>query len=144
MKRLFVGIPLLFLLHAPLRAAQIGTLEVRVNAVRNDAGQVFVSLYDRPQGFPGREDAALRTLAVKQVAGQAVAVFEGLPYGNYAVAAYHDEDGNGRMKTVYGTIPLEGIGVSRDARGVMGPPKFEDASVTLDSEQLLIELRINY
>jgi len=67
-----------------------------------------------------------------------------LPYGNYAVAAYHDEDGNGRMKTVYGTIPLEGIGVSRDARGVMGPPKFEDASVTLDSEQLLIELRINY
>lgn len=124
-------------------ATQTGRIEVHVTA-RNDDGQVFVNLYDRAEGFPGNADKALRTERSKQVHGQAKVVFEDLPYGEYAVSAYHDEDGNGKMKTVYGTIPLEGVGVSRDAKGVMGPPKFEDAKFELDDNLVTVDVRINY
>lgn len=121
-----------------------GDIEVRVEGVRSDAGQVFVTLFDSDEGFPGAEGAGVGTLSARQVDGTAVVVFENVAYGEYAVAAYHDEDGNGKMKTVYGSIPLEGIGISRDAKGVMGPPKFKDAKFPLDSAAASVTVTIRY
>lgn len=143
MRTLLLGLILLTMV-APTGAAQSGAIEVRVTAVRNDDGQVFVSLYNQAEGFPGKEEKALQTLTAKQAGGLATVVFEGLPYGEYAVAAYHDEDGNGKMKTVYGSIPVEGVGISRDAKGVMGPPRFKDAAFELAAERLTIDVRIHY
>lgn len=130
------------LLSIVAAAGETGSLEVRVDGIRNDSGQVFVSLFNSDEGFPG--DKALQTLQTRQADGRAVVTFENLPWGEYAVAAYHDEDGNGKMKTVYGSIPLEGIGISRDAKGVMGPPKFKDAKVELNSAAMTIDVHIKY
>ena len=54
-----------------------------------------------------------------------------LPPGTYALGVLHDEDGNREMKTGFLGRPKEGYGASRDARGKMGPPKFEDARLAL-------------
>lgn len=143
MRSIFLGLVLNMVTATVASAAQTGSIEVRVTA-RNDDGQVFVSLYDSAEGFPGNADKALRTARAEQMDGQATVVFEDLPYGEYAVSAYHDEDGDGKMKTVYGTIPLEGVGVSRDAKGVMGPPKFADAKFELNDDRVTIDVRINY
>lgn len=119
-------------------------LEVRVTELQHDEGQVFVSLFDSEQGFPGGgADAARVTLSATPKSGEARVAFAGLPCGAYAVAAHHDEDGDGKMKAVYGTIPLEGVGISNDAKGIMGPPKFKDARFELapDSGPLLIVMR---
>ena len=134
----------LSLLAVAVPAADTGRIEVKVDAIRSDDGQIFVSLFNKAEGFPGAAGAAFRTLQAKQANGTATVTFEDLPYGDYAVAAHHDEDGNGRMKTVYGTLPLEGIGISRDAKGVMGPPKFADASVRLEQPVLTVNVSIRY
>lgn len=125
-------------------AGDTGRIEVRVQALRSDAGQVFVSLFNSEDGFPSGDQPPFRTRSAKQLNGEATVVFEDVPYGEYAVAAYHDEDGNGKMKTVYGTIPLEGIGISRDAKGVMGPPKFKDAKFELATGATVIAVQIKY
>lgn len=128
---------------AALAADGVGTIEVIVH-VKHDAGQVYASLINRAENFPGGDEPPFQAASAKQKDGKARIVFRNVPYGEYAVSAYHDEDGNGSLKTVYGTIPLEGFGVSRDAKGVRGPPKFQDAKFRLDSASATQEIHLNY
>ena len=44
-------------------------------------------------------------------------IFAGLPPGDYAVAAFHDADGNGELGTNILGIPTEGYGFSNGAPG---------------------------
>ena len=78
---------------------EVGALRVEVVGLRSARGRVLVSLYDRARGFPRDRDAVLasRRLGADDLeAGQAVARFEGLPLGDYAVAVLHDENESGR------------------------------------------------
>ncbi len=128
---------------AALSADNVGKIEVIVHT-KDDSGKVYASLFNKAEGFPSGGDAPFKTANAKQQGGKAQIVFEGVPYGEYAVAVHHDEDGDGKMKTVYGTIPLEGFGVSRDAKGFRGPPKFDDAKFKLDGPSVKQEIRANY
>ena len=53
--------------------------------------------------------------------------FANLPFGEYSVSAYHDENANKELDTNWLGIPKEGTGASNNAKGKMGPPKYEDA-----------------
>jgi uncharacterized protein (DUF2141 family) len=76
--------------------------------------------------------------ARKSIAGGAARVeFPGLAPGAYAVAVYHDENGNGKMDANFLGIPKEPTGASNDAKGKMGPPKFEDARFALDGDKTI-------
>ena len=50
----------------------------------------------------------------------------------------------GGSGSVYGTIPIEGVGISRDAKGIMGPPKFADASFSLNAAAITVAVSIKY
>ncbi|HWM85832.1 MAG TPA: DUF2141 domain-containing protein, partial [Kofleriaceae bacterium] len=69
--------------------------------------------------------------------GKARALLRQIPAGTYAVGVLHDEDGDHKMKTGMFGRPKEGYGASRDARGRFGPPRFDDASLTLRPGQSL-------
>ena len=51
--------------------------------------------------------------------------------GTYAIKAYHDRNGNGRLDTGAFGAPVEPYGFSNDARGTFGPPPFTAATFTL-------------
>ena len=53
-------------------------------------------------------------------------VFTGLPAGKFAVAVFHDENGNDTLDTNLLGIPKEGYAFSENARGFAGPPSFVD------------------
>lgn len=59
--------------------------------------------------------------------------------GTDAVALHHDDD---RFGTGLFGIPTEGTGASRDARGSMGPPSFEDARVVHGASKLRLAVRM--
>jgi uncharacterized protein (DUF2141 family) len=61
-------------------------------------------------------------------------VIQDLPAGNYAIASYHDENGNGKLDTNALGMPEEGYGFSNDARGTFGPPKFSEAVFEFDGK----------
>jgi uncharacterized protein (DUF2141 family) len=73
-----------------------------------------------------------------------VVVFKDVPYGRYAAVAFHDEDGNGQMRKNWVGMPKEGIGASRDAQGLMGPPSFRAASFGFSSEQRRVRVKMIY
>ncbi|TSA20558.1 MAG: DUF2141 domain-containing protein [Betaproteobacteria bacterium] len=98
-------------------------LEVAVHAVRGGEGQVKLMLFDREDGFR-KEDKARQVLALPAAAG--TGVFRDLPPGRYAVIAYHDENGDGKLNLRFGMFPKEGYGLSNNPK-ISGPPKFNDA-----------------
>jgi uncharacterized protein (DUF2141 family) len=69
---------------------------------------------------------------VKEAAGERLEVlFPGLPPGKYAVSAYADANGNGRLDRNFLGMPSEQYGFSNNARGRFGPPAFAEAAVEL-------------
>ena len=120
------------------------TLVVEVTGLKDDQGSVQVALHASEDGFPTRPEKALRQASVPISGGRARAVFEGLAPGGYAVAAYHDENGDGRLDTGFLGIPSEGLAASNDAKGFMGPPSFEKARVEVGPGEARITVRISY
>ncbi|RZI54488.1 MAG: DUF2141 domain-containing protein [Pseudomonas sp.] len=55
-------------------------------------------------------------------------VFQDLPAGRYAAAAYLDLNGNQKLDRNPFGIPLEPFAISNDAVGQMGPPSFDAAA----------------
>jgi uncharacterized protein (DUF2141 family) len=120
------------------------SLTVQVEGLKDDRGTVHASLYASEDGFPTRPEKALRQVDVKIEGGRARVVFEGIPPGDYAVAAYHDENGDGKLDTGFLGIPSEGLASSNDAKGFMGPPSFEKARVAVGPGENRITVRISY
>ncbi len=93
------------------------------------AGAVMVSVFDSEAAYTG--GAPVRRARVDVAGGVRTAVFADLPPGTYAVKAFHDLDGDGRMTTNPFGRPIEPVAFSNNARGNMGAAKWEQAQMTV-------------
>ncbi|HXU73508.1 MAG TPA: DUF2141 domain-containing protein [Polyangia bacterium] len=84
-------------------------------------------LYRSDDGFARNEAHAWRRVVAPIVGVVAELRFGDVPPGTYAVFAFHDENGNGALERSFLGVPKEGVALSNDARGHLGPPKFKDA-----------------
>lgn len=109
-------------------AQETYTLTINFTGMESDKGAVFVGIHDKKEDFLKKR---FKEAVVKVTDKKATIVFEGLPEGTYAVSAFHDENDNKKMDTNFIGIPKEPIGVSNDAKGFMGPPKYKDAKFTV-------------
>ena len=55
----------------------------------------------------------------------------------YKRQAFHDVNENGKMDTNFIGIPKEPIGISNNAKGFMGPPKFNNAKFLLNKNTVI-------
>lgn len=70
-------------------------------------------------------------------------VFKDVPPGAYAATAFQDVNDNAKMdRGMYGQ-PTEPWAISRDAKGRMGPPVFEDAKVDVTDKPLTLEMDLD-
>jgi uncharacterized protein (DUF2141 family) len=129
---------LLLILYPMLFFSPNYRLTVTVTSLRSNDGSVYVSLYNSENGYPKDPNKAFRKTPVKISNQTAVVTFDSLPPGIYAVACYHDEDGNGKLNTNFLGMPTEGVGASNDATGFMGPPSFKDASFSLRGNAAIV------
>lgn len=116
------------MLGATARAAE---LHITVEGLTSADGKVMTALYDSAKAFP-RGKPVQAAMAQAQ-AGSVKQVFADLAPGKYAIAVYHDVNGNQRLDANMVGIPSEPYGFSRDARGKMGPPSFDDAAFDVGS-----------
>ncbi len=116
---------------------------MNVEGLRSQDGDVHIAVFDDPAAFPKR-GKFLKDIQVKVLNGQAFAVFEGLPPGAYALAAYHDENNNNKFDQGLLGIPLEGFGFSNDAIVFLGPPGFDDAAVEMDEDGAEVTIKLAY
>jgi len=123
--------------------AQNCTLDIAVSGMHSDKGTCYLSLYHSDKGFPKDPKAAFRLAYASIVNGISTFRFEKIPSGSYAVACYHDENGNHKLDNNFFGIPTEGTGTSNNATGFFGPPKFKDAKFLLQRDTALT-IRIRY
>lgn len=108
-------------------AASNAALTVTFEQIEMPEGQILLSLYDNEAAH----DAGGKPVraAMAKVDGKTVSVrFEGLAPGRYAIKAFHDVDGDGKMKTNPFGMPLEPFAFSNNAKPVGGPARWEAAS----------------
>jgi len=77
-----------------------GELEIKIKSIQNKKGLILVGLY-RQEGFPHEEGKINGTMASPKN-GFALASFPNLQPGIYAIALFHDVNGNHFLET-YGT-----------------------------------------
>ena len=122
---------------APAGAAE---LSVEVYGAASAKGGINVALFDAAVDFPGKHAVGI---VIPAAVNPGIAVFHDVKPGTYAVAVFHDENGNGVLdKNILG-IPLEKYGFSRDASGTIGPPTFAAAAFTVDMTNLTIAIHLH-
>ena len=124
-----------------LAAQATGSVTVDVGNVRNDRGRVRVDLC--PQAL-FLEDNCPFHAEVPARAGVTRVIVNGVPPGQYAAQAFHDENANGEVDRALFGIPKEGVGFSRDARISFGPPKWADAVFSHDGGPGAIHFALRY
>ena len=113
--------------------AHAADLTITVKGVRSADGAVFLAVYDSDKSFM-KVPQAKTTRRMNASKGDLKIVVQDLPAGKYAIASYHDENGNGKLDTNALGIPQEGYGFSNDARGMFGPPNFSEAVFEFDGK----------
>jgi uncharacterized protein (DUF2141 family) len=121
-----------------------GNLKVVVINMRNGQGQVGFFLYKSSDGFPNHFNKSIMSAYVKTNAASTEYTFLNVPMGTYAVCVFHDENNDKTINSNFIGMPKEGIGVSNNAKGHFGPPKYDDAKFILDKQDQTITISLKY
>jgi uncharacterized protein (DUF2141 family) len=116
-----------------------GDLTIIIIGFKNDNGDVKVALSNSAEEFSSKpKDAAPFRADLAFIKDKkAQLVFKDLPFGEYAVRLFHDENGNGKIDTNFLGIPKENYGFSNNARASFGPPKYEKAKFDFQESQTI-------
>ncbi|MEN8817137.1 MAG: DUF2141 domain-containing protein [Nonlabens sp.] len=133
MKTLFTSI-IVLLISLTFSAQETFTLKVVVNNAKDDQGKMVYSLNTESQFMKA---APLQSASVEIKNRIAIATFENVPAGEYAVMVLHDQNGNQSMDFSEQGMPIESYGMSNNPMNY-GPPTWMDAKFTIDSDKEII------
>lgn len=105
-----------------LSSAQSSQITVNVSEIE-ESGTIYFMLYKSDDGFPSETEKAYKSGTVKKYGTTTSFTFYNIPYGEYAVAFYQDENGNVKMDGNFLGIPKESVGAS-NMKG-FGKPSFK-------------------
>ena len=125
-------------------AGNAASVTVTVTDLRNAKGVVRGCITSNAKDWPDCKVAATSQKVVATTSASVTLKFEHLAPGTYAIAIAHDENDNNKMDRALLLMPKEGYGFSRDAKVVMGPPKFKSASFTVGGEPLTQTIKMRY
>ena len=116
----------------------VHSFTLRVAEIEPPYGVLRIALYnDRDQWL--RQPGAVRArLHIVDAATEEIH-FYGLPAGSYAIALFHDRNGDNKHNKFWGVVPKESYGFSNNAKGFLGfgLPNFKDASFILPNSNAI-------
>jgi len=112
------------------RAAETASLTVTFSGVKATTGAIMFTVVNSEVAYADKAPATAQ--AVLPVSNSSAShVFTGLAPGRYAIKAFHDVNGDGKMNANPFGIPTEPFAFSNNAVGNMGPARWADASFDL-------------
>lgn len=114
-------------------------LHVKVENIAEVKGSLKIALYNHEDHFLSKE---IMSDGKAIEANQIEFVFKGLGEGTYAISLYHDENDNGKLDANFIGIPSEPYAFSNNAKGMFGPPSFEECKFEVkgSAQQIVISL----
>jgi len=114
-------------------------LVIHIQGFENSKGVAKVAICNSQENY--NNSTPFKGLNFKIINNQAEKTIT-LPYGEYAIKVYHDENSNNELDTMMFGIPSEDYGFSNDAKGSFGPPEYKDAAFILNSPEKKITINI--
>ena len=124
-------------------SVQTNRLNLQFYGIADQRGQLVAALWDSADRWLSKADSPRLSFAGPIVDGRASWQIDDLPFGRYAVSAYHDANGNGELDSGLFGIPREDYGFSNNAGSAFGPPGFEAASFVFERSGQTLEIRID-
>ena len=129
MKLLFLNLLLL-----PIMLFSQNKLSVDVTGVKSNNGSVLVAVYDSSDSFLD-SDKMFSGGSSKAQLGNTWVIIDDLPDGEYALAIFHDEDGDDELDTNWIGIPKEPICFSIGKMKTFGPPKYHECAFKVEGDK---------
>jgi len=130
------------LFSALLPQEEQGEILIRVQGIGVPEGKIRLALFQDRSEFPHTESAMIgRVLPAQE--RELRCTIQGVAYGTYAIAVFHDINGNGRLDRNPFGLPTEPYAFSNNPSIKRRAPRFRDAAFRLvkPSFNLRIELR---
>jgi uncharacterized protein (DUF2141 family) len=140
MKNTFIQ-KILFLLVLFFSSVVLSHGTVIITNVEHDKGYIDIKIYNSKDSFL-KEDEAIEAVRKKVNKGKVVVPLTKIHEGQIAIVVYHDEDGDGELKTGLFWRPKEGFAFSNNYNP-KGPPKFKKAAIMLE-HGVPVEIELNY
>ncbi len=119
-------------------------IQVVAHGLRSEQGRLRAALFAAKEGFPNDAEKSLQWGYATLRGSEGSMEFEPVAPGVYAVAVFHDEDGDGKLAKDWLGRPEEGWGVSRDAEGTFGPPSFADSAFEAQGDTMTVHVKMRY
>lgn len=127
----------------PALANDAGNLIVHVTGLKNNVGSVRIALFNSENSYSNDKftgELAFRKEILPIKNNSADYTFEKLPYGDYAIKLFHDEDSSGKFETGMFGIPKVQYGFSNNARGKFGPAGYDKAVFHMNSAEQKMQI----
>ncbi|RPH89344.1 MAG: DUF2141 domain-containing protein [Calditrichaeota bacterium] len=146
MKKIFLSSVMVFLISSNLWAAQneeskqiVGNMTIIVSGLKNNNGNVKIGLFNSKESYNG-DSQLFKGANIKIENKQVKWEVKNIPFGEYAIKAFHDEDIDDKMDTNFLGIPTESYGFSNNAKARFGPPSFDEAKFYFDTQDMQIDI----
>jgi uncharacterized protein (DUF2141 family) len=121
-------------------AEETGTLTVVVTGFASEKGEVLIQLANSRADYEA-DDTGFRAARVKPTGEKIEKRFDRIPYGEYALKIFHDENSNEELDIGW-MGPEERYGFSNGARGTFGPPDWDEAKFTFGSPEATAKVEL--
>lgn len=115
------------------------TFTLKIEGLKEAKGEVRIAMFNSSEKYTKEP-----VYAVVLPVGEDIVEWKvpDLPFGEYAIAVYHDKNINGKLDTNFLGIPKESYGFSNNARGRFGPAKWKDAKFVVNNSTLVHKIEI--
>ncbi|SIQ09938.1 DUF2141 domain-containing protein [Maribacter ulvicola] len=129
-KKKFLAFFIIGLLSTGLFAQH--NLSLSIEGVASEEGNICFAIYNNEDSFL-KFDEVFKSGSEKAVKGKTAFDITDLPEGDYAIAIFHDANGNKSLDTNMLGIPKEQIAFSKGKMKMFGPPKYKECVFTFSS-----------
>jgi len=119
-----------------------GSLTIVITGLENDDGEVLITVSNSRENYES-DNPAFIGMKVKIENRKAEYTFEELPFGEYAIKLFHDENMDGELDTNFLGIPTEDYGFSNNVRGTFGPADYDDAKFLFEQTEMIMNISVN-
>ncbi|PAX59939.1 DUF2141 domain-containing protein [Brunnivagina elsteri] len=121
-----------------------GKLNIEIDELRSNHGEVCVNLFASSKGFPQEEKRAVQKQCVKITETPLVVKFDDLKAGSYALVVMHDENSDKAFNRNNLGMPLEGFGFSQNPEISDRAPKFSETAFFVAGPTTDIKVKLQY
>lgn len=120
---------------------ELSSFELTIEGISEEKGEIRIAVFNSEVSYNEKEDP-IHAIVLPVDGGTLIWDEEKLPYGDYAIAVYHDKNTNGELDSNILGIPKEAYGFSNNARGRFGPASWQDAHFTISSRTYSMSIQV--